>query len=206
MYKESIYQTFCNDYAIGEFVQSYGHLPELSPQGTVFEAMCKSIVSQQLSTFAAHTIYSRFSVMVSDTFNPESILRIKEEDLRDVGLSYQKINYIKNVCEFWMSNIGNEKKLFNYSDSEIIQKLIQIKGVGEWTVHMLLIFHFQRPNVLPLDDLIVRNGIIYFYKLDPGSKNIIDICKEVTQHWQPYASYGSRYMWAFKDKIKLKAM
>ena len=202
MNKESIHQVFCNDFAIGKFVQSFGHLPDLTPKGTIFEALCKSIVSQQLSTTAAATIYSRFSDMVMDTSNPENIINIEVEDLRAVGLSYQKTNYIKNVCDFWLSDIGDEQIFQEQSDTEIIQKLTKIKGVGEWTVHMLLIFHFQRPNILPLGDLIVRNGIVYFYNLDPASKNVLHECKEVTKHWQPYASYGSRYMWAFKDQIK----
>lgn len=202
MNKESILDFFSKDFAIGRFVESYGYLPDLSPTGSTFQALCKSIVSQQLSTGAAATIYSRFSNLIGDTARPELILNTKPEDLRSVGLSNQKATYIKNVCDFWLDKGINDQSLIDYNDHELTDMLTKIKGVGEWTVQMLLIFHFQRPNVLPVGDLIVRNGIIHFYQLNPESKNVINECKEATQHWQPYASYGSRYMWAFKDQIK----
>jgi DNA-3-methyladenine glycosylase II len=192
------------DKHIGENVKSYGPLPDLTKNTNTFAALCKSIVSQQLSVKAAETIYDRYVELVKEKENPKEILKIAPDEFRSVGLSNQKATYIMEVANFWNMHSNLESDLLAMEDTEVIKLLTQIKGVGEWTVHMLLIFHFHRENVLPLGDLIVRKGIIHFYQLNPESKFIYDECKEATQDWLPYASYGSRYMWAFKDKIILQ--
>ena len=91
--------------------------------------------------------------------------------------------------------------LSEMSDEELVKKLTSIKGVGEWTVQMLLIFVLDRHDVLPLDDLIVRKGIIFHYGLDETDKKVKSKCTEVAENWRPYRSFASRYMWASKDMI-----
>ncbi len=201
--EDNIFELFAQEKKIGHHVNIHGPLPKIIGAASTFEALCKSIVSQQLSITAADTIYKRYYALIMEEAMPERVLSYHPDDFRAIGLSYQKANYVQEVARFWNKNSHLETDLQNMGDEEIVNTLTQIKGVGEWTVHMLLIFHFQRPNVLPLGDLIVRKGIIYFYEIDPTSKNILELCKEATQHWHPYASYGSRYMWALKDKIIL---
>jgi DNA-3-methyladenine glycosylase II len=201
--EDTIFELFAQEKRIGHHVHIHGPLPKIEGAPSTFEALCKSIVSQQLSITAADTIYKRYYALMMEEAMPERVLSYHPDDFRAIGLSYQKANYVQEVARFWNNNSHLENDLQNMGDEEIIKTLTQIKGVGEWTVHMLLIFHFQRPNVLPLGDLIVRKGIIYFYEIDPTSKNILELCKEATEHWQPFASYGSRYMWALKDKIIL---
>lgn len=191
------------DKYIGNYVNIHGPLPSLTKNTNTFAALCKSIISQQLSIVAAETIYNRYQKMVIDVENPKLILKFSSEEFRSIGLSFQKATYITEVAKFWILHPNLDTDLLSMEDIEIINLLTQIKGVGEWTVHMLLIFHFHRENILPLGDLIVKKGIIHFYQLNSQSKYIIEECKEATQGWLPYASYGSRYMWAFKDKIIL---
>ena len=201
--EDNIFKIFAQEKKIGHHVKIHGPLPKIIGASSTFEALCKSIVSQQLSITAADTIYKRYYSLIREEAIPERVLSHHPDDFRRIGMSYQKANYVQEVACFWSKNSHLETDLQNMSDEEIVKTLTQIKGVGEWTVHMLLIFHFHRPNVLPLGDLIVRKGIIYFYEIDPTLKNVLELCKEATQHWQPYASYGSRYMWALKDKIFL---
>ena len=201
MEREIIFDFFRNDHVIGNLVENVGFLPELTPQGSAFEALCKSVVSQQLSLKAAATIYSRFREFTGNSIEPKIILETSTDELRTLGFSFQKASYLHNISRFWIEEIDDETLLHDLDDAQMVEFLTRIKGVGEWTVHMLLIFHFKRPNVLPLGDLIVKNGIIHFYKIDTGGKNILHECKKATEHWEPYASYGSRYLWALKNQI-----
>ncbi len=166
----------------------------------VFDDLMRSIISQQLSTSAAKTIYSRFLKLLNET-EPfaKQILNLSLDELRSVGLSIQKANYIKNVAEHFDQNQLHDIDWNTLSDDEIISELTKIKGVGRWTVEMILIFSLHRPDVLPLDDLVVRNNMMQLYNVTGSKKEVYSKLTEIAEAWRPFRSYASRYLWASKD-------
>jgi DNA-3-methyladenine glycosylase II len=169
----------------------------------VFNDLIRSIVSQQLSTSAAATIYNRFLNLMGDNANISLEIQNKSiEELRSVGLSYQKANYIQNVAKYFTENELHHIDWQMWRDEHIITELTNIKGVGKWTVEMILIFSLNREDVLPLDDLIIRNHMISLYGVTSEKKQLITDLTEIAESWRPYRSYACRYLWAAKDFSK----
>ncbi len=166
----------------------------------VFDDLIRSIVSQQLSTSAAATIYARFINSMDLNLNiSEQILNKSVEELRSCGLSFQKAAYIHNVAkhfdEYYLYDINWDE----WGDEDIILELTKIKGVGRWTVEMILMFSLHREDVLPLDDLIIRNNMIALYEVKSEKKQLITDLHDIAAHWRPYRTYACRYLWAAKD-------
>ena len=133
--------------------------------------------------------------------DPYHLQQLEVEDLRAVGLSRQKANYVKNVADFFIEQELLEKDWSNDSDESIIKLLTQIKGVGQWTVEMILMFTLHRPDVLPLDDLVIRNSMIALYGVEGKGKALKKKLLEVAEPWRPYRTWASRYLWQWKDPI-----
>jgi len=166
----------------------------------LFDDLLRSIVSQQLSTKAAATIYDRFLALFENKMpTPDQIKKQSDAQLRAVGLSGQKSAYIRNVVDHFDANNLYTRNWDNYSDDEIIDELTKIKGVGKWTVEMILMFSLHRPDVLPLDDLIIRNSMISFYNITSEKKQQVLDLTQIAEKWRPYRSYACRYLWASKD-------
>lgn len=166
----------------------------------LFDDLLRSIVSQQLSTKAAATIYDRFLALFENKMpTPDQIKKQSDAQLRAVGLSGQKSAYIRNVVDHFDANNLYNRNWDNYSDGEIIDELTKIKGVGKWTVEMILMFSLHRPDVLPLDDLIIRNSMISFYNITSEKKQQVLDLTQIAEKWRPYRSYACRYLWASKD-------
>ncbi len=177
-------------------------LPQLTSKD-VYADLLDSIVSQQLSVKAAATIFSRFLDLFPNRYPaPEWVLVLEHEQLRGVGLSSQKANYIKNTAQFFLDNNLIEKDWNEYSNEEIIEKLTAIKGVGKWTVQMILMFTLQREDILPVDDLGIQQGMQRLYDLDASAKNLKKDMEKNAEAWRPYRSIASRYIWRWKDTIK----
>lgn len=169
--------------------------------GDVYLALMESIVSQQISVKAADSIFERFLLLFEDNYPEANLLLQKtEEELRSAGLSFQKINYLRNVADFSLKNDIRYEALEPLTDEEIVQLLIQIKGVGRWTVEMLLIFVLDRPNVFPIDDLVVRQKIIKAYELDAQlpKKELYRQINAIAENWHPHRSLASKYLWRWK--------
>jgi DNA-3-methyladenine glycosylase II len=170
-----------------------------TPQG-VFDDLISSIVSQQLSINAAKTIYNRFvdSLDLTKT-KSEQILSKSVDDLRALGFSYQKAQYVHNVVAYFDSNNLHDVDWNSMTDDEIIMSLTEIKGVGKWTVEMILMFSLMREDVLPLDDLIIRNHMITLYGVETIQKKALYLeLENIGQKWRPYRTYACRYLWAGK--------
>jgi DNA-3-methyladenine glycosylase II len=147
-------------------------LPELE-DGNVYQSLMKSIVSQQLSTKVADVIWGRFINLFEDNKpHPLQIIDFDIETMKSVGLSGQKANYIKNVSIYFTDNNLIDFDWRGLSDEEIIQILTKIKGVGVWTVQMILIFTLKRPDVFPVLDLGIQQGIKKLYALESSGQNI----------------------------------
>lgn len=167
-----------------------------------YHELASSIISQQLSVKAAATIEGRFKALFGGAFpEPEQILTKDTEELRAVGLSYQKAGYIQDLARHILDGSVRFDTLDQLSNADIITELTKVKGIGEWTVHMFLIFCMGRLDVLPTGDLGIRTGIMRLYNLDTLPKPD-DIRLIAEQHqWHPYESVASWYIWQSLDNM-----
>jgi DNA-3-methyladenine glycosylase II len=175
-------------------------LPELKPSGQVYFDLLQSIVSQQLSIKAADTIFKRFCTLFPENF-PDSKLLIELDNLqlRNAGLSAQKASYLKNIAAFNNQTPLDKVNWNNMPDEDIIRMLTQIKGVGTWTVQMLLMFTFVRPDVFPIDDLGIQQGMKKLFKLEAEGKQLKQQMLEYAEPWRPWRTYAGRLLWRWKD-------
>ena len=167
--------------------------------GDVYFGLLRSIAYQQLSGRAAGTIFGRFLELFNDGYpHPTQLLELSTDDLRAVGMSRPKAGYLHNVAEFWREHHLLNADWSAYADQEILDLLTRIKGVGQWTVEMVLMFVLHRPDVLPLDDLVVRRNAIALFGIDEerfrGRKLNAELLR-VTEPWRPFRSYASRVLW-----------
>ena len=162
-----------------------------------------SIMSQQLSTKVAAVIYRRFLELYSGNEPiPQQVLDTPFEQLRAIGLSNNKVSYIQNVARFCIDNNIADNTLIAMPNDEIITLLTQIKGVGKWTVEMLLMFSLGREDVFAIDDLVIQQMVIKLYKLDTTNKKILrENLLKISAKWQPYRTYACLYLWRYKDAI-----
>lgn len=167
--------------------------------------LCASIMSQQLSTKVADVIYKRFIALYGGKEpTPQQILDTPFEKLRGIGLSNAKVNYVKNVAQFEIENGMDAKKLRKMSNEEVIDYLVTIKGVGRWTVEMLLMFALGREDVFALDDLGIQNAMIKLYKLDASDKKKIkQEMLRLSSKWAPYRTYACLHLWRWKDNAPI---
>lgn len=168
--------------------------------GDVYFGLLRSIAFQQLSGLAAGKIFGRFLDLFPDGYpHPERLLELSVSDLRAVGMSRPKASYLHNVAEFWTERKLLDQDWDQLSDQKIIDLLTTIKGVGQWTVEMVLMFVLKRPDLLPLDDLVVRRNIVELFGLqDLKGKALKSALIEAAEPWRPYRSWASRVMWAAK--------
>lgn len=165
--------------------------------------LCASIMSQQLSVKVAEVIFRRFLELYGkEEPTPQQILDTPHETLRGIGLSNAKVNYVKNVAEFAIMNGMNARKLGRMTNEEVIEYLLPIKGVGRWTIEMLLMFTLAREDVFAPDDLGIQNAMTSLYKLDPGNKKKLrEDMLRISARWAPYRTYACLHLWAWKDNL-----
>lgn len=181
-----------NDPELGKLVERYGEL-ELEPSENPFERLVTSIVNQQLSTSSAEAIrqrlFSQFEI------EPAAILAADPESMKEIGLSRQKIEYMKNVAEKFERENFSRAKFEAMSDEEVISELTEIKGVGTWTAKMFLMFVLAREDIFPVEDLGIRRGMEHLYELEQEE----DMVSKAAD-WQPYRSIASLYLWKLEDQ------
>lgn len=189
------------DKKLGPVVRRLGPLPPVKPPRQLYAYLCASIMSQQLSAKVADIIHGRFLALYGGrTPRPEAILATPDEALRGIGLSRAKLQYVKNVAQFELDAGMGMAKLRKMDDEEVIAYLTAIKGVGRWTVEMLLIFALGREDVFAVDDLGIQTAIAGLYKIDRGDKKSLQAgMLRVAERWRPYRSYACRYLWRWKD-------
>ena len=163
--------------------------------------LCASIMSQQLSTKVADVIYRRFLALYNDKEpSPQQIIDMPFDTLRSIGLSNAKTNYVKNVARFEIDFGMSAAKLNKMSNEEVIEYLTQIKGVGRWTVEMLLMFALGREDVFAVDDLGIQNAMIKLYGLDNSDKKLLkEKLIKISDKWSPYRTYACLHLWQWKD-------
>jgi DNA-3-methyladenine glycosylase II len=164
----------------------------------VFASLARSIVSQQLSTKVAATIYGRFrAALAPDGVNAEGVLRLTHEELRGFGFSTAKANYVRSLAEKTLDGSVDFERLPEMADEDVIAHLTQVKGVGEWTAQMFLMFALRRPDVLPCADLGIRTAMKNVYRMRELPKPAR--MAKVARPWRPYASVACWYLWRSLD-------
>ena len=188
------------DLVLGRLIKSIGNY-SIQIHGNLFESLLKSIIYQQLAGSAANAIYSRFLQYYGDTLpTPEQIISTSNTVLRfTIGLSFKKIEYIKNLSTKILSGELNIQGLPDPQDEEAIAELVKVKGIGRLTAEMFLIFCLQREDVIPLGDLGVKKAIQKLYNLSelPTHQYML----EVFSRWKPYRSIATWYLWKSLSKF-----
>lgn len=173
----------------------------ISKRKNVPVRLMASIMSQQLSTKVAAVIYQRFLDLYNGK-DPELsvVLKTPDEKLRAIGLSNAKVSYVKNVAAFCLEHGITDKTLAKMDNEAIINLLVQIKGVGRWTVEMLLMFTLGREDVFAVDDLGIQQAMCKLYQLDSADKKAMkSAMQSIAQKWSPYQTYACMHLWQWKD-------
>lgn len=166
----------------------------------IYISLLNSIVSQQLSTKVVRIIWKRFTdLFVNGYPMARKLLTMEHDLLRGTGLSNNKVRYVKNVAEFSLENDISFDYLLSQSNEEIMAYLTQIKGVGKWTVQMILMFPMDRPNIFPVDDLGIQKGMKKLYRIDLEKKELKVKLHEIADSWDPYKTLASKYIWKIGD-------
>ena len=163
--------------------------------------LCASIMSQQLSTKVAQVLHRRFLELYDGAEpTPEQIVATPFEKLRGIGMSNAKTQYVLNVAQFAINHKLDDKKLRKMSNEEIIDLLTQIKGVGRWTVEMLLMFTLGREDVFAVDDYGIQVAMKKIYRLDDSNKKAFkEKMLKISGRWSPYRTYACLHLWRWKD-------
>ncbi|BEP49274.1 MULTISPECIES: DNA-3-methyladenine glycosylase family protein [Variovorax] len=170
----------------------------LESRGDAFTTLARSIVGQQISVKAAQTVWDKF-VVLPRKLTPANVLKLKVDDMRAAGLSARKIEYLVDLAIHFDSGAVHVDAWKDMADELIIDELVAIRGIGRWTAEMFLIFHLMRPNVLPVDDLGLLNGIsVNYFSGDPVSRSD---ARDVAVAWAPYCSVATWYIWRSLDPV-----
>jgi len=183
----------CADPKLKPLIKKYGK-PDFGISNDPFKTLIKYIISQQLSMQSAKAIYTRFLDLFNDKPMPSTVNNTNYTNLKGIGLSKQKIRYIKEISKYFLNHNIDFMSLTN---KEVYNELIQIKGIGPWTIDIFLMFTLFRTDILPIGDLGIKKGFKILYNLDqlPTDKFMIDKAKD----WVPYQSIVAMYLWKIVD-------
>ena len=171
--------------------------PKFSPSKNYFDALSKTIIYQQLSGKVAKIIYNRFlSLFVNEIPDPEQYQKLGNINLKNIGLSKQKISYINNISMFFLNN-ENKIQFEVDSEVEISEKLISIKGIGQWTIDMFMMFTLCKTDILPVGDLGIKKAFKELYNLKEYPS--VSFMKKQAKSWKPYRTIASCYLWMIVD-------
>lgn len=179
-----------------------GPLAARIPQKNFHITLMRAIMNQQLSIKVADVIYARFLAIFGNKVpTPAKVASTPPAVLRAIGLSNAKVSYVQNVANFVIAEKLTDAKLHKMADEEVIICLTKIKGVGRWTVEMLLMSHFHREDVFAMDDLGIQQAMISLYKLDAtDKKGLRQKMQQISDKWSPYRTHACRYLWQWKDQ------
>ena len=174
---------------VGAFRMEYGE--------PTFHSLAEAILYQQLNGRAAVTIFNRFTAVAGNPLSPEGILKLTDDQMRGVGLSKQKTAYLRDLAEKTTAGLLDFSRLPQLPEEDVIAQLTQVKGVGEWTAHMFLMFTLRRPDILPTGDYGVQAAIKKHYRKRKWPKPAV--MEKVAKPWSPYRSIACWYLWKSLD-------
>ena len=185
------------DKVLKKLIQTYRN-EYLNLNSNYFHSLINSIIGQQISVSAADSMKTKF-FKLKRNITPQTVSKLRTRDLRKCGLSRQKILYIRNISTFFLQNKKFIKNINKTSEEEIYNNLIEIKGVGNWTIHMFLMFSYGSSNIFPTGDLGFLKAISKLYKVQlPISERKL---KLLYKKWSPYSSQATWYLWRSLDPI-----
>ena len=185
------------DIVLKKLIQTYRN-EYLNLNSNYFHSLINSIIGQQISVSAADSMKTKF-FKLKRNITPQTVSKLRTTDLRKCGLSRQKILYIRNISKFFLQNKKFIKNINKSSEEEIYNNLIEIKGVGNWTIHMFLMFSYGSSNIFPTGDLGFLKAISKLYKVQlPISERKL---KLLYKKWSPYSSQATWYLWRSLDPI-----
>jgi DNA-3-methyladenine glycosylase II len=189
MFRDPVLQSLVKKYPVPKFEDRSKFL---------YQELIEAIVSQQLSTKAAATIFGRFKELFGKKFpTPQQVLKMDKDKLRACGISYPKISYIQAIAQAFKDKQLNHKKLLHMKDEEIVVELTKIKGVGQWTAEMMLIFVLNRPDIFSIGDLGIRNAITKLYGIKDKKEMLA-----LSEKWKPHRSTACWYLWRSLENKK----
>lgn len=185
------------DRVMKRLIPQFGDV-SLESRGDPFVTLARSIVGQQISVKAAQTVWNRF-VALPEKMTPTHVLRLPIDAMRAAGLSARKVEYMVDLALHFENGTLHTTQWHSMSDDEIITELVAIRGIGRWTAEMFLIFHLMRPNVLPLDDVGLINGIRHnYFSGEAVSRSEV---REVAAAWTPFCTVATWYIWRSLDPL-----
>ena len=185
------------DKVLKKLIQTYRN-EYLNLNSNYFHSLINSIIGQQISVSAADSMKTKF-FKLKRNITPQTVSKLSTTDLRKCGLSRQKILYVRNISKFFLQNKKFIKNINKTSEEEIYNNLIEIKGVGNWTIHMFLMFSYGSSNIFPTGDLGFLKAISKLYKVQlPISERKL---KLLYKKWSPYSSQATWYLWRSLDPI-----
>ena len=185
------------DKVLKKLIQTYKN-EYLNLNSNYFHSLINSIIGQQISVSAADSMKTKF-FKLKRNITPQTVSKLRTTDLQKCGLSRQKILYIRNISKFFLQNKNFIKNINKSSEEEIYNNLIEIKGVGNWTIHMFLMFSYGSSNIFPTGDLGFLKAISKLYKVQfPISERKL---KLLYKKWSPYSSQATWYLWRSLDPI-----
>ena len=185
------------DKVLKKLIQTYRN-EYLNLNSNYFHSLINSIIGQQISVSAADSMKTKF-FKLKRSITPQTVSKLSTTDLKKCGLSRQKILYIRNISKFFLQNKNFIKNINKYTEEEIYNNLIEIKGVGNWTIHMFLMFSYGSSNIFPTGDLGFLKAISKLYKVQlPISERKL---KLLYKKWSPYSSQATWYLWRSLDPI-----
>lgn len=172
--------------------------PTWQPRADYFKSLVEAIINQQLSGKAANTIIGRFNKLFPDLpYSPERILRLSDETIRGVGISYSKVSYIKDLAEKVRSQTLNFAQIHTWDDEAVIQHLTQVKGIGRWSAEMFLMFTLAREDIFSFGDQGLKNAIMRLYKIEKPLTQ--EKATRISDIWRPFRSWACWYLWQSLD-------
>lgn len=188
-----------NDPVVGALIERFGPY-ELNATRSAFQVMLETIVSQQLSTHAARAIYGRVKDAAGGGIpTPDAILALSDGELLACGLSRSKVAYARNVAGAFVANRFDRRSFARKDDDDVVQTLTSIKGVGDWSAHMFLIFALNRLDVFPVGDLGLRKAMAARYGLRRSTR--ASRYHRIADAWRPYRTIGTLYLWRSYDGL-----
>jgi DNA-3-methyladenine glycosylase II len=167
------------------------------PSRKRFRLLVGSIISQQISTAAARSISKRFDALFTGVVTPEKLLRLSDDQIRAAGISPQKLTYLKDLATRVQSGEVSFRRISKLDNDGVIRELIQVKGIGEWTAQMFLMFGLGRLDIMPHGDLGIRSAIRNTYGLEELPDK--DECFRIAEPWRPYSTIACLYLWRIID-------
>ncbi len=199
-WRQAVRELSRRDAILAQLVKRYPGVALVS-RGAPFSTLVRSIVGQQISVKAADSVWARVSAAMPD-LTPDAVLALSVEDLRACGLSARKVEYIVDLAGHFVAGRIRVDAWPARDDAEIIAELTDVRGIGEWTAQMFLIFNLLRPDVLPLDDIGLQKAaaMLYFAGQRPSRRQLA----ELGERWRPWRSVATWYLWRSLDPLPVE--